>query len=120
MDDGIHETRLEGRSRNQRANGIRFQRLHIREETQEIVGQNLKALPKSPHDRYVGDIRLREIAGFDVAFTLGLNHGNWTILIIAVEEPGELENVLVTLSRAAATQFDPGALELLKGRKRRD
>mgnify|MGYP006909078763 CR=1 FL=1 len=40
----------------------------VSEETLTKIARNLKALPHSPRDRVVGDVRLREVENLDIVF----------------------------------------------------
>ena len=93
-----------------------FASWQITDDDQEAIASNLQALPISPRDSYHGHLRVRELKGWDVGFTIAPDENGWVLLIMAIEKPGELEAHFDYLMRAAKTNLPAYARELLKGR----
>jgi len=94
-----------------------FASWHVPGDTQESIARNLKTMPKSPGDRYFGDIRVRQISGWDVAFLIAPLGNEWVILVISVEPPNESERMFDYALRVGFASLPPFAQEFLKGPK---
>lgn len=87
--------------------------------TQEEIARQLKENPRSSRDRMRGDMRLREIAGWDVMFVIASDRRGWVITIAGVDAPAQMEPHLDYLLRAALESLPPLIQALLKGRQKK-
>lgn len=83
---------------------------------QEAIARELKLVPKSFEDRFSGDIRLREIRGWDVAFVIWRENNAWVVTIIGADRPKEMEKQLNRLRRAGLAALPPWIQALLEER----
>ncbi|MEM1130779.1 MAG: hypothetical protein AAGH83_09685 [Pseudomonadota bacterium] len=65
----------------------------------ENIGRRLRDMAFSKQDRVVGDVRVREMFGYDVAFIVGRQNGTVVITIGAVEVPSPTDPMEVVLAR---------------------
>lgn len=85
----------------------------------EAIGQALKAVPVSNSDRCVGSVRIREVqTGKEVAFLISQEGSEVVVLIMGLDNVGELESRFNQILRAGVVSLPPAAQELLKGRVR--
>ncbi|MGR3313139.1 hypothetical protein [Roseovarius indicus] len=78
--------------------------LRLGDKTMERIGRELAETSFSPRDRVVGDVRVREIEGYDVAFVNGREDSRLVITIGRIERPdpdNPLEEVLKKLGPLA-------------------
>jgi hypothetical protein len=78
--------------------------LRLGDGTMERIGRELLETSFSPRDRVVGDVRVREIEGYDVAFVNGREDSRLVITIGRIERPdpdNPLEEVLKKLGPLA-------------------
>jgi hypothetical protein len=78
--------------------------LRLGDRTMERIGRELLETSFSPRDRVVGDVRVREIEGYDVAFVNGREDSRLVITIGRIERPdpdNPLEEVLKKLGPLA-------------------
>lgn len=72
------------------------------------IAENLLSETFSPRDRLVGALRVRELKGYDVIFTVGREERLVVITIGSIRPPDPLEKTEVTLKRL-------GVLAMLRG-----
>lgn len=78
--------------------------LRLGDKVMERIGRELLETSFSPRDRVAGDVRVREIQGYDVAFINGREDGTLVITVGRIERPdpaNPLEEVLKKLGPLA-------------------
>lgn len=82
--------------------------IQIAEDVLERIARNLKTVTHSDRDRVVGDVRVREIEGYDIVFFLGMQDGVMVVTIgkVAIPDP---DNATETLLKKL------GPLAILRG-----
>ena len=96
-----------------------FAKLKLTERQQEIIANTLRALPNSKDDRYVGDMRVREIAGYDIAFVIVRDNDEIAIIIVGVERAQELETPLQLVVRSGLLMLPESIQSIFSGRQKK-
>ena len=97
-----------------------FASLQVSDQSKESIARNLMSVPRSPRDRFEGNVRIREVSGWDIAFTLSLNSSELVCTIIAIGNPDEIETTTNYLLRSGKAILPEPVQTLLGGRKRND
>lgn len=70
----------------------------------DAIGRSVSDVTFSEYDKVVGDVRIRDVNGYDVAFTVGREGAQVVVTIIAVmphEPDGSMAAIIETLGVAA-------------------
>ncbi|MDU8910586.1 hypothetical protein [Aestuariicoccus sp. MJ-SS9] len=74
----------------------------------EAIARNLSDLPVSPRDRHAGNVRIRELSGFDVAFVLTRDNASLVVTIAVLRPPDPDDPLEENLKRL-------GLLDMIRG-----
>ncbi len=96
-----------------------FAKLNVTEKQQEIIARNLKETPNSTYDRYTGELRVRIICGYDIAFTVVRDDADVAVIIIGAEMGRELEGIIDLVMRSSLSMLPPAFKVILEGRRKR-